>query len=79
MNGSRSHTPDPLGDSNGSQGTASQGGGNGGLTTRIKAIGVPTPLAISSPIRRYFYFFFYFFNVSTTLNNIHSTYTRIVG
>lgn len=58
MNGSRSHTPDPLSpEASGSPATASQRGqGQGGAsptTQRIKAIGVPTPLAISSPIRRY--------------------------
>lgn len=57
MNGSRSHTPDPLSpEASGSPTTASQRGqGQGGAsptTQRIKAIGVPTPLAISSPIRR---------------------------
>lgn len=63
MNGSRSHTPDPLAESSGSPAAMGQGaGGNGGarqggasptMQQRIKAIGVPTPLAISSPIRRY--------------------------
>ncbi|XP_014213191.1 palmitoyltransferase ZDHHC5 [Copidosoma floridanum] len=66
VNGSRSHTPDPLADSSGAPATAGHegGNGNGGAPTRahtggsptmqqrIKAIGVPTPLAISSPIRR---------------------------
>ncbi|XP_032678180.1 palmitoyltransferase ZDHHC5 [Odontomachus brunneus] len=58
MNGSRSHTPDPLSpETSGSPATASQRGqGQGGasptMQQRIKAIGVPTPLAISSPIRR---------------------------
>lgn len=58
MNGSRSHTPDPLSpEASGSPATASQRsqgqGGASPTTQRIKAIGVPTPLAISSPIRRY--------------------------
>lgn len=64
MNGSRSHTPDPLGDSNTSNssiiasaqttgGGVRQGGASPTMQQRIKAIGVPTPLAISSPIRRY--------------------------
>ncbi|OAD54347.1 Palmitoyltransferase ZDHHC5, partial [Eufriesea mexicana] len=58
MNGSRSHTPDPLSpEASGSPATASQTdqgqGGASPTTQRIKAIGVPTPLAISSPIRRY--------------------------
>ncbi|KAG6798277.1 palmitoyltransferase ZDHHC5 isoform X1 [Apis florea] len=57
MNGSRSHTPDPLSpEASGSPATASQRsqgqGGASPTTQRIKAIGVPTPLAISSPIRR---------------------------
>lgn len=58
MNGSRSHTPDPLSpEASGSPIIASQRGQGQGraspTTQRIKAIGVPTPLAISSPIRRY--------------------------
>lgn len=59
INGSRSHTPDPLTESSGSPATGGQGTGGrqGGasptMQQRIKAIGVPTPLAISSPIRRY--------------------------
>lgn len=59
MNGSRSHTPDPLSpETSGSPATVPQRGqGPGGasptMQQRIKAIGVPTPLAISSPIRRY--------------------------
>ncbi|XP_023288427.1 uncharacterized protein LOC111674008 [Orussus abietinus] len=58
MNGSRSHTPDVLSpEATGSPATGSQRGqGQGGasptMQQRIKAIGVPTPLAISSPIRR---------------------------
>ncbi|XP_017876878.1 palmitoyltransferase ZDHHC5 isoform X2 [Ceratina calcarata] len=57
MNGSRSHTPDPLSpEASGSPAAASQRGKSQGdaspTTQRIKAIGVPTPLAISSPIRR---------------------------
>ncbi|XP_001604831.2 palmitoyltransferase ZDHHC5 [Nasonia vitripennis] len=58
INGSRSHTPDPLTESSGSPATGGQGTGGrqGGasptMQQRIKAIGVPTPLAISSPIRR---------------------------
>lgn len=62
MNGSRSHTPDPLSpETSGSPATAPQRGqGQGGasptMQQRIKAIGVPTPLAISSPIRRYIIF-----------------------
>ncbi|KAF7992647.1 hypothetical protein HCN44_004991 [Aphidius gifuensis] len=61
MNGSRSHTPDGLSpEGNGSpaggqQRGQGQGGGGGASPTmqqRIKAIGVPTPLALSSPIRR---------------------------
>ncbi|XP_053983727.1 palmitoyltransferase ZDHHC8 isoform X2 [Hylaeus anthracinus] len=57
MNDSRSHTPDPLSpEVSNSAVTASQRGqGQGGAsptTQRIKAIGVPTPLAISSPMRR---------------------------
>lgn len=70
MNGSRSHTPDPLAESSGTPATIGQGagGGNSGggprqggasptMQQRIKAIGVPTPLAISSPIRRSAFFF----------------------
>lgn len=57
MNGSRSHTPDPLSpETSGSPATVPQRGQGGASPTmqqRIKAIGVPTPLAISSPIRRY--------------------------
>lgn len=59
MNGSRSHTPDPLSpEVTGSPATApqrnqGQGGASPTMQQRIKAIGVPTPLAISSPIRRY--------------------------
>ncbi|XP_076290504.1 zinc finger DHHC-type containing 8 isoform X2 [Lasioglossum baleicum] len=57
INGSRSHTPDPLSpEASGSPATASQRGQDPGgaspTTQRIKAIGVPTPLAISSPMRR---------------------------
>ncbi|KAL7300426.1 hypothetical protein TKK_0006780 [Trichogramma kaykai] len=65
INGSRSHTPDPLGDSPSSGVTNTPSGPAQGQTVvgdirqasptmqqRIKAIGVPTPLAISSPIRR---------------------------
>ncbi|KAK0179004.1 hypothetical protein PV327_007832 [Microctonus hyperodae] len=58
MNGSRSHTPDALSpDGTGSPtGNSQRGQGQGGasptMQQRIKAIGVPTPLAISSPIRR---------------------------
>ncbi|XP_043265037.1 palmitoyltransferase ZDHHC5-B isoform X1 [Colletes gigas] len=57
MNGSRSHTPDPLSpEVSGSPATASQRGQSQGgaspTTQRIKAIGVPTPLAIPSPMRR---------------------------
>lgn len=65
MNGSRSHTPDPLSpETSGSPATAPQRGqGQGGasptMQQRIKAIGVPTPLAISSPIRRYIIFLAY--------------------
>lgn len=56
MNGSRSHTPDPLSpETSGSPATIPQrqGGASPTMQQRIKAIGVPTPLAISSPIRRY--------------------------
>lgn len=57
MNGSRSHTPDPLSpETSGSPATVpqrSQSGASPTMQQRIKAIGVPTPLAISSPIRRY--------------------------
>lgn len=59
INGSRSHTPDPLSpETSGSPAIApqrgqSQGGASPTMQQRIKAIGVPTPLAISSPIRRY--------------------------
>lgn len=56
MNGSRSHTPDPLSpETSGSPATVPQrqGGASPTMQQRIKAIGVPTPLAISSPIRRY--------------------------
>ncbi|XP_011632169.1 palmitoyltransferase ZDHHC5 isoform X2 [Pogonomyrmex barbatus] len=55
MNGSRSHTPDPLSpETSGSPATVPQrqGGASPTMQQRIKAIGVPTPLAISSPIRR---------------------------
>ncbi|XP_071554132.1 palmitoyltransferase ZDHHC8-like isoform X2 [Temnothorax nylanderi] len=55
MNGSRSHTPDPLSpETSGSPATIPQrqGGASPTMQQRIKAIGVPTPLAISSPIRR---------------------------
>ncbi|XP_012220270.1 palmitoyltransferase ZDHHC8 isoform X1 [Linepithema humile] len=56
MNGSRSHTPDPLSpETSGSPATVpqrSQSGASPTMQQRIKAIGVPTPLAISSPIRR---------------------------
>ncbi|XP_063990357.1 palmitoyltransferase ZDHHC8 [Diachasmimorpha longicaudata] len=59
MNGSRSHTPDVLspegaGGSCGLQRGQGQVGGGASPTMqqRIKAIGVPTPLAISSNIRR---------------------------
>ena len=60
MNGSRSHTPDPLSPegsgspATGPQRVQGQGGASPTMQQRIKAIGVPTPLAISSPIRRYF-------------------------
>jgi len=58
MNGSRSHTPDPLSpETSGSPAAVPQrqpqGGASPTMQQRIKAIGVPTPLAISSPIRRY--------------------------
>ncbi|XP_018354388.1 PREDICTED: palmitoyltransferase ZDHHC5 isoform X1 [Trachymyrmex septentrionalis] len=55
INGSRSHTPDPLSpETSGSPATVPQrqGGASPTMQQRIKAIGVPTPLAISSPIRR---------------------------
>ncbi|XP_066595048.1 palmitoyltransferase ZDHHC8 isoform X2 [Prorops nasuta] len=56
MNGSRSHTPDPLSpEATGSPATMGQRGQGSASPTmqqRIKAIGVPTPLTISSPIRR---------------------------
>lgn len=60
MDGSRSHTPDPLSPEAGG-GSPAQGpqrgqgqvGASPTMQQRIKAIGVPTPLAISSPIRRY--------------------------
>lgn len=58
MNGSRSHTPDPLSPETsgspaaGPQRGQGQGGASPTMQQRIKAIGVPTPLAISSPIRR---------------------------
>ncbi|KAG5344173.1 ZDHC5 Palmitoyltransferase, partial [Acromyrmex charruanus] len=55
MNGSRSHTPDPLSpETSGSPATVPQrqGGASPTMQQRIKTIGVPTPLAISSPIRR---------------------------
>ncbi|XP_043269763.1 palmitoyltransferase ZDHHC5-B [Venturia canescens] len=58
MNGSRSHTPDPLSPeatgspAGGPQRGQGQGGASPTMQQRIKAIGVPTPLAISSPIRR---------------------------
>ncbi|XP_046741089.1 palmitoyltransferase ZDHHC8 [Diprion similis] len=59
MDGSRSHTPDPLSPEAGG-GSPAQGpqrgqgqvGASPTMQQRIKAIGVPTPLAISSPIRR---------------------------
>lgn len=59
MNGSRSHTPDALSPEGsgspaiGPQRGQGQGGASPTMQQRIKAIGVPTPLAISSPIRRY--------------------------
>ncbi|XP_074102996.1 zinc finger DHHC-type containing 8 [Cotesia typhae] len=58
MNGSRSHTPDALSPEGagspaaGSQRGQGQGGASPTMQQRIRAIGVPTPLAISSPIRR---------------------------
>ncbi|XP_024945695.1 palmitoyltransferase ZDHHC5 isoform X2 [Cephus cinctus] len=58
MNGSRSHTPDPLSPevsgspAGGPQRNQGQGGASPTMQQRIKAIGVPTPLALSSPIRR---------------------------
>lgn len=58
MNGSRSHTPDALSPEGsgspaiGPQRGQGQGGASPTMQQRIKAIGVPTPLAISSPIRR---------------------------
>ncbi|XP_034949745.1 palmitoyltransferase ZDHHC5 isoform X2 [Chelonus insularis] len=62
MNGSRSHTPDALSpEETGSPASETQrgrgrgraqGGASPTMQQRIKAIGVPTPLAISSPIRR---------------------------
>ena len=51
---SRSHTPDPL--SPESQQPVGRSPGlppSPTMQQRIKAIGVPTPLAMSSPIRRY--------------------------
>ncbi|XP_071445883.1 palmitoyltransferase ZDHHC8-like [Hetaerina americana] len=58
---SRGHTPDPLSPERQRSPPGTMGGGGGGrvgpgpsptMTQRIKAIGVPTPLAMSSPIRR---------------------------
>lgn len=63
MNGSRSHTPDALSPegtgspAGGPQRGQGQGGASPTMQQRIKAIGVPTPLAISSPIRRYANYF----------------------
>ena len=45
---SRSHTPDPLPAS----GVDRAPGPSPTMQQRIKAIGVPTPLAMSSPVRR---------------------------
>jgi hypothetical protein len=57
MSQSRSHTPDPLSPDRQQQqqvqSPASRGPGpSPTMQQRIKAIGVPTPLAMSSPIRR---------------------------
>ncbi|KAJ9584128.1 hypothetical protein L9F63_021537 [Diploptera punctata] len=50
---SRSHTPDPLSPDQQVQSPASRGPGpSPTMQQRIKAIGVPTPLAMSSPVRR---------------------------
>jgi len=50
---SRSHTPDPLSPDQQIQSPAPRGPGpSPTMQQRIKAIGVPTPLAMSSPVRR---------------------------
>lgn len=65
MNGSRSHTPDALSPEGagspaaGPQRGQGQGGASPTMQQRIRAIGVPTPLAISSPIRRYIHRFYH--------------------
>ena len=55
---SRSHTPDPLSPDQQVQSPAPRGPGpSPTMQQRIKAIGVPTPLAMSSPVRRSVYTF----------------------
>ncbi|CAG2059396.1 unnamed protein product, partial [Timema podura] len=49
---SRSHTPDPLSPDS-QQPLPQRSGPSPTMQQRIKAIGVPTPLAMSSPVRRY--------------------------